>query len=128
MHLKYPFALMFVLLSVSGPAILADEAAVNAVIVQFNGAKVGGVDANTKNKDFRPVFEKELARLSAELPGKPELKITSWWSDVLNGAAVEVTRGPTDTAEKLMAAFKTQPYVDTVALDHEVSVKSPVGK
>ena len=86
----------------------------------FNGAPVGGVAADTKNKDFRPVFEKELVRLGAELPGKPQLKITHWYT-IINGAAVEAVNAPADAARPLMDLLKKQPYVKTVELDQKVS-------
>ena len=45
----------------------ADE--INAIIVQFTGGKVGNVEANTKDKAFRPVFEKDLKALVGDLLG-----------------------------------------------------------
>ena len=123
MKRNYLLALVFVLLSVNVSTVLADDD-VNGVIVQFNGAKVMGVEANTGNKDFRPFFEKELANLSGDLPGKPELKITQWYT-IINGAAVKVTKGPADTAKKLMDALKKQLYVKTVELDQKASVAAP---
>ena len=101
---------------------------VKGVIIQFNGKKVDGVEASTKEKKFKPVFEKELAKLAAKLPGKPDVKVTHWYT-VINGGAVHWTKGPADTGAKVMAALKKLPYVKSVEPDAEVGIGPPgVGK
>lgn len=103
----------------------ADQAALNSVIIQFNGSDVAGVAADTKNKSFKPVFEKELARLSGELAGKPTLEIKHWYT-LINGAAVHISQGPDDTVQKLMVALKKLSYVKTVEQDAAVSVNGGI--
>jgi hypothetical protein len=103
-----------VLLLMASPATAADDA--TGIIVQFTGAKVNGVEASTKNKDFKPVFEKDLRAVAEKLPGKPAVKLTDWFT-IINGGAVKWTGGGKDTAEKLKAALEKLPYVKTVELD-----------
>lgn len=91
------------------------------VILQFNGKAVGGVEAITKNKEFRPVFEKELAKLAADVKGKPALKLTAWFT-IINGCAVGWGTAPDATARELVARFRRLPYVKTVELDAVVGV------
>jgi hypothetical protein len=98
-------------------------AAEKGVILQFNGKKVKGVAANTKEAKFKPIFEKELAKLAAQLPGKPDLKITHWYT-LINGGAIHWTKGPADTGKKLMKALKKLPYVKTVEADGNVTGNS----
>src|SRR5262245_14166526 len=73
-----------------------DDKPTNSVIVMFNGKAVEGVDATTKNKDFKPVFEKALAGITDKLDGKPELKLTHWYT-VINGCAIRCTKGDEKT-------------------------------
>jgi hypothetical protein len=124
MQSKYVFAVFFALVSINGPAAMRDDGPVNGVIIQFNGARVMGVEADTNNKDFKAVFEKELAKLSDDLPGKPELKITYWYT-VINGAAIHVAKGEAFAVEKLMAALKNLPYVKNVEPDGLVGINHP---
>jgi hypothetical protein len=86
------------------------------VIVQFNGKKVGGATASTKNKEFKAVFEKDLQEIARKLPGKPELKVSSWYT-IINGGAISWGKVEKGTAEKLKAALEMLPYVKMVELD-----------
>ena len=81
------------------------------VIVQFNGKEVDGVPADSKNKDFRKVFEKDLKAAAEKLPGKPEVKLTDMFT-IINGAAIKVSDKA--AAEKLKAALEKLPYVKMV--------------
>lgn len=105
-------------LSLNEPA----EAAVSRLIVMFNGAAIDGVEANTKNKNFRPVFEKELAKLGDKLPGKPKLKIKYWYG-IINGAALQIIGGTAETAEKFKALVEKQPYAKSVEPDGVVTTQ-----
>jgi hypothetical protein len=96
-------------------------------ILQFNGNKVRGVTANTKEAKFKPLFEKELAKLAAQLPGKPDLKLSHWYT-VINGCSVRWTKGPADTGNKLMKELKKLPYVKTVEPDAKVKANSSARK
>jgi hypothetical protein len=69
---------------------------------------------------------KELAKLAARLPGKPDGKVTHWYT-VINGGAVHWTKGLADTGARLMAAPKKLPYVKSVEPDAEVGVGPPGG-
>src|SRR5262245_12020637 len=82
----------------------ADKKPLNAkgVILQFNGKKVQGTEADTKVKEFKAVFEKELAKLAKDVKGKPELKISHWYS-VINGCAVTWGKANDDTARAVIA-------------------------
>jgi hypothetical protein len=91
----------------------------NTLIIQFNGKAVEGVEANTKNKEFRPVFEKELAKLAEKLPGKPELKITHWYT-IINGGAVGWKKGTDETLKKTKEALEKLPYIKSVEYDQLV--------
>jgi hypothetical protein len=93
---------------------------INGLIFQFNGKKVNDVEANTKVKEFKPVFEKELKELAAKLPGKPEVKLTHWYT-IINGGAVHWSGGDKDTGAKLMEALKKLPYVKSVEFDQPVA-------
>lgn len=100
-------------LAVSAPA-PADQ--IDSIIVQFTGAKVNGVEANTKNKEFKPVFEKDLKELAEKLPGKPAVKLSDWFT-IINGGAIKWTGGDKDTATKFKAALEKLPYVKMVELN-----------
>ena len=103
-------------LLIAAPAPAPAEVEVNGIIVQFTGGKVGDVKADTKDKGFKPVFEKDLAAIAEKLPGKPAVKLTDWFT-IINGGAIKWTGGDKDTAAKLKAALEKLPYVKTVELD-----------
>lgn len=105
-------------LSINEPA----EAAVSRLIIMFNGAAIDGVEANTKNKNFRPVFEKELAKLGDKLPGKPKLKIKYWYG-IINGAALQIIGGTAETAGRFKALLEKQPYAKSVEPDGVVTTQ-----
>lgn len=109
------FATLTALLLAANPAPTADDV-VNGIIVQFNGEKVGDVKADTKDKGFKPVFEKDLKALAEKLPGKPTVKLTDWFT-IINGGAIKWTGGDKDTPAKLKAALEKLPYVKMVELD-----------
>jgi opacity protein-like surface antigen len=102
------------LLTLATPAVAADD--VTGIIVQFTGTKVNGVEASTKNKEFKPVFEKDLKAVAEKLPGKPDVKLTDWFT-IINGGAIKWTGGDKGTAGKLKAALEKLPYVKMVELD-----------
>jgi hypothetical protein len=99
----------------------AQEKPVNGVTIQFNGKAVGGVESSTKNKDFKPVFEKELAALAEKLPGKPTLKLTHWYT-VINGGAIHWEKGEETTGQKLKEALEKLPYIKSVEFDKAVGI------
>ena len=66
--------------------------------------------------EFKPVFEKDLKALVEKLPGKPDVKLTDWFT-IINGGAIKWTGGDKDTATKLKAALEKLSYVKTVELD-----------
>jgi hypothetical protein len=86
------------------------------VIVQFNGKKVGDVEASTKDKGFKAVFEKDLKDIAARLPGKPELALKDWFT-IINGASVRWGKVEKGVPEKLKAELEKLPYVQSVELD-----------
>jgi hypothetical protein len=103
-----------------------DKKPLNAkgVILQFNGKKVQGTESSTKVKGFKGVFEKELAKLAKDVKGKPELKITHWYT-VINGCAVSWGKADDATARAVIAKLKKLPYVKTVELDEVIGIKPP---
>ena len=86
------------------------------VIIQFNGKQVGGVKADTKEKDFKAVFEKDVKEIAAKLPGKPKLTVHAWFT-IINGGAVKWDKAEKGMPEKLKAALEKLPYVKTVEFD-----------
>ncbi len=86
------------------------------VIVQFNGKKAGDAKADTKDKAFKPVFEKDLKAIAARLPGKPDLKLTGWFT-IINGGAISWGKVEKGVAEKLKSELEKLPYVKMVELD-----------
>lgn len=100
---------------------MAPGAPLNKVIIVFSHATFHGVEANAKDERFRPVFEKELSRMEAELPGKPKFKISGWLKN-MNMAIVEVTEGPADAVSGFMEALLRQPYVELVEKDSMVTI------
>jgi hypothetical protein len=105
------------------PAV-SQEKTVPGLILQFNGKSVGEVEAKTKNKAFRPVFEKELAKLAAKLDGKPDLKISHWYT-IINGCAIRWTKGDDRTAAQTKAALEKLPYVKSVEFDQVIKIDLP---
>ena len=110
----------FTALLLAAPPAPPPPADATGVIVQFTGAKVGDVEANTKNKEFKPVFEKDLKAVAEKLPGKPELKVSHWYT-IINGGAVKWSGGDKETAAKLKAALEKLPYVKMVEYDLPVA-------
>src|SRR5262245_20457099 len=106
------------LLATSAPA-ARQNVAPNSLIIQFNGKAVEGVEANTKNKEFRPVFEKELTKLAEKIPGKPELKVTHWYT-IINGGAIGWKKGTDETLKKTKEALEKLPYIKSVEYDQLV--------
>ncbi|MBY0228942.1 MAG: hypothetical protein K2W96_06670 [Gemmataceae bacterium] len=86
------------------------------VIIQFNGKKAGGASADTKDKAFKAVFEKDLAAIAAKLPGKPKLSVNAWFT-IINGGSVRWEKPAKDLPEKLKAELDKLPYVKMVELD-----------
>jgi hypothetical protein len=101
-----------------------DDVVANSLILQFNGKAVEGVEAQTKNTEFRPIFEKELAKLAEKLPGKPAIKISHWYT-VINGCAVRWEKGTDETAKKAKEALEKLPYVKSVEYDRKVGIGLP---
>jgi hypothetical protein len=85
------------------------------VIVQFNGEKVGKVAADSKEKEFKAVFEKELKAIADKLPGKVKLEVSSMFT-IINAGAVKWTGGDAETEGKLKAALEKLPFVKMVEL------------
>lgn len=85
------------------------------VIVQFNGEKVGKVPADSKEKGFKEVFEKELKAIADNLPGKVKLEVTTMFT-IINGGAVKWTGGDGETEGKLKTALEKLPFVKMVEL------------
>jgi hypothetical protein len=86
------------------------------VIIQFNGKEVGGVKADSKEKEFKPVFEKELKAIAEKLPGKPKLTATDFFT-IINAAAVKWDKADKGMPEKLKAELEKLPYVKMVEFD-----------
>src|SRR5215468_3297644 len=86
------------------------------VIIQFNGKKAGAVEASTKNKAFKPVFEKDLAAIAAKLPGKPKLTVNAWFT-IINGGSVRWAKAEKGMPQKLKEALEKLPYVKMVEFD-----------
>jgi hypothetical protein len=89
------------------------------VIVQFNGKKVGGVEASTKDKGFKPVFEKDLKAIAAKLPGKPDLTVNGWFT-IINGGSVRWGKAEKGVPGRLKAELEKLPYVKVVEFDTPV--------
>lgn len=108
-----------------GTAIGAGEKqpAITGLIIQFNGKQADGVEANTKVAAFKPAFEKELIKLAEKIPGKPEIKISHWYT-VINGCAIRWTKGNDETLAKTKAALEKLPYVKTVEEDRPVGINN----
>ena len=86
------------------------------VIVQFNGKQAGGAKADTKDKDFKAVFEKDVRDIAAMLPGKPKLTVHAWFT-IINGGAVKWDKAEKGMPEKLKAQLEKLPYVKMVEFD-----------
>lgn len=112
------FAVLTTILLAANPAPAEKE--VNGIIIQFNGEKVGDVKADTKDKGFKPVFEKDLKAIAEKLPGKPTATLSHWYT-IINGGAIKWTGGDKETADKLKAAIEKLPYVKMVEFDQPVA-------
>ncbi len=91
----------------------------HGVIVTFGGQKLNEIEAKTTNAQFRPEFEKRLAELVAQLPGKPKVRIEHWYDSVLNGCAIRVEVEPdrvVSVSKRLLAALIQEAYVARVNL------------
>jgi hypothetical protein len=93
------------------------------IIVQFNGKQAGAAKADTRDKEFKPVFEKDLKDIAARLPGKPELTVSSWFT-IINGGAVKWAKAEKEMPEKLKAELEKLPYVKMV--EYDLPVAPPV--
>jgi hypothetical protein len=86
------------------------------IILQFNGKAVGDAKASTKDKAFKPLFEKDLQAIAEKLPGKPKLTIKAWFA-IINGGAIQWEKLEKGSAEKLKAELEKLPYVKHVEFD-----------
>jgi hypothetical protein len=89
------------------------------IIVQFNGKKVGDATADTKDKAFKPIFEKDLADIATKLPGKPTLVLKDWYT-IINGGSIKWDKAEKETPKKLKEALEKLPYVKVVEFDTPV--------
>ena len=117
-----PVLALALFLPLCGLAQDKDEMPAAGMILQFNGKPVEGVEANTKVKEFKAVFEKELAKIADSL--KTELKVSHWYT-VINGGAVRCTKGDEKTFRAVKSALEKLPYVKLVEYDRMAKIGLP---